>query len=187
MREREFLKELGLEDAVIDKIMAEHGKDVETFKNQVSTGKTELETIKGQLAEANKKIESFKDLDVDSIKKEAQEYKEKYEKLEKEGKEKLEELKFSHALDNKLSGTKAKDINIIKSLLNRDNLKLAEDGSIIGFDDQISKIKEEKGFLLDSEDDKDPKVVTGGTGGSGGGATAKENDIRELMGLDLKK
>src|SRR5699024_1435010 len=83
---REFLKELGLEDSVIDKIMAENGKDIENAKGDVSkleaeikTKEKELETLQGQLKKANEQIEEFKDMDIDAIKKAADDYKEKYE------------------------------------------------------------------------------------------------------------
>ena len=69
---REFLKELELTDEVIDKIMAENGKDIEKHKTQAETVRAELDTVKGQLSEANKQIEGFKDLDVDGIKKAAE-------------------------------------------------------------------------------------------------------------------
>ena len=43
----DFLKELGLEKDVIDKIMAENGKDIEGYKAQVS----QLETEKANLTQ----------------------------------------------------------------------------------------------------------------------------------------
>ena len=67
-------------------------------------------------------------------------------------------------------------------LLDRDSLKLTDDGKILGLDDQLSKIKEEKGFLFESEDEGTPRIVLGGTGGGGGSA----NDTaaaRAVMGL----
>ena len=83
---REFLKELGLEDTIIDKIMAENGKDIEKHKvlvekeKQVSEKlKEELEGVKVQLVDANTQIEEFKGMDIESIKKSADEWKTKYE------------------------------------------------------------------------------------------------------------
>lgn len=181
----EFLKELGLEQDVIDKIMAENGKDIEGFKSKVSTLETERDGLKNQLDEANTQIESFKELDVDGIKAAADEWKQKAEQAEQDSAKQLAELKFSHALESKLAGTKAKDAAIVAGLLDRDALKLNEDGSILGLDEQLSKIKEEKGFLFES-DEKDPVIVKGGTGGSLGG-DANEASMRAAMGLDTEK
>lgn len=183
---REFLKELELTDEAIDKIMAENGKDIEGFKSKVSTLETERDGLKTQLDEANTQIEGFKELDVDGIKAAADEWKQKAEQAEKDSDAKLAELKFNHALESKLAGTKAKDAAIVAGLLDRDALKLTEDG-ILGLDEQLSKIKEEKGFLFESEDDKDPKlVIGGGTGGSLEG-DANEASLRAAMGLGTDK
>ena len=93
---REFLKELGLEDDVIDKIMAENGKDIENAKGDVTkleaeikTKEKELETLQGQLKKANEQIEEFKDMDIDAIKKAADDYKEKYETAKIEAEKEL--------------------------------------------------------------------------------------------------
>lgn len=177
----EFLKELGLEQEVITKIMAENGKDIEKLKAQVSTLNTEKENLSKQLTDANAKIESFSEIDVDKIKAETEDWKQKYTQAQEDAKKELSELKFSHALDSKLSSTKAKDLNILKSLLNKEDLKLTEAGDILGLEDQISKIKEEKSFLFDDEDGK-PTIVKGGTGGSSG-STNDLSAARAALGL----
>jgi chaperonin cofactor prefoldin len=56
---REFLKALGISDENIEQIMAEHGKDTEKFKNQITTLIAEKDNLTMQLSEANKKIESL--------------------------------------------------------------------------------------------------------------------------------
>ena len=104
----DFLKELGLEQSVIDKIMAENGKDVESHKQRFDVEKARADGLQTQLAEANKQIESFKGMDIDGIKKNADDYKAKYEAAEKKAKEDLDALRFDHALDSALSGSKAR-------------------------------------------------------------------------------
>ena len=185
---REFLKELGIADDVLDKIMAENGKDIEGLKTQVEKDKnaisaltTERDGLKTQLAEANKQIDGFRDLDIEGVKKQADEWKAKAEQAQKDAEKQLAELKFDHALDAKLSGAKAKDAQLVKTLLKRDDLKLTEDGNILGLDDQLSKIKEEREYLFEPEDG-DPILIKGGTGGSGGGSDDL-NDVRAIMGL----
>lgn len=79
----DFLKELGLEKDVIDKIMAENGKDIEGYKAQVSQLETEKANLTQQLGDANTQIEGFRSLDVEGIKAAADEYKAKFEASEK--------------------------------------------------------------------------------------------------------
>ena len=54
---REFLKELGLEQEVIDKIMGEAGKDVEAEKAKVSAAEAERDKYKEQLDAATVELD----------------------------------------------------------------------------------------------------------------------------------
>lgn len=178
----DFLKELGLEKDVIDKIMAENGKDIESYKNQVSTLTTEKSTLATQLSDANKQIEAFKDLDVDSIKATADDYKAKFEAAEAKAKADMEKLQFDYALTAALSGAKAREPKAVAALLDMEGLKL-NNGEIVGLKDQLEKLKTEKDFLFES-DDPAPSLVRG-TGG-----TPPVNDdaaIRAIMGLPPKE
>ncbi len=49
---------------------------------EYSTLETKYKTLETQLAEANKTIQSYKDMDIDSIKKSVEDYKSKYEQSE---------------------------------------------------------------------------------------------------------
>lgn len=167
---REFLKELGLTDEQIDKIMAENGKDIEKAKgdiakleNDLSTKETEIETIKGQLNEANAQIESFKEMDIEGIKKAADDYKAKSEQAEIDAQAKIEELQFSHALDKALSGAKAKNSKAVKALLDLEGLKFNKD-EIVGLNEQLERIKEENDYLFESKEGV-PTIVRPGSGG----------------------
>lgn len=71
---RDFLKGLELDDETIDTIMAEHGKIVTKDKEKV----TELTK---QIEDANKEIQSYKDMDIDSIKKSAEDWETKYKEV----------------------------------------------------------------------------------------------------------
>ncbi len=136
----DFLKELGLEKDVIDKIMAENGKDIEGYKAQVSQLETEKANLTQQLGDANTQIEGFRSLDVEGIKAAADEYKAKFEASEKKAKADIEKLQFEHALTGALSSAKAKNEKAVAALLDIDALKL-ENGTIIGLEEQIKQQK----------------------------------------------
>lgn len=179
---REFLRELGIEDEVLDKIIIENGKDVQGLQAQIESLTADRDGLREQLAAANEQIEGFKELDVDGIKAKADEWKQKAEQAERELDERIADIQFDHALEKQLAGAKARDAGIIMGLLDREGLKLTDDGKILGLEEQLSKIKEEKGFLFESEDEGMPQIVRGGTGGGGGSA----NDTaaaRAVMGL----
>jgi Asp-tRNA(Asn)/Glu-tRNA(Gln) amidotransferase C subunit len=166
---RDFLKGLDLTDEVIDKIMAENGKDIEKAKGdleakeaELKTKETELETLQGQLEKANEQIEEFKGMDIEDVKKKADDYKEKYETAKTEAEKELERIKFDYEVDKALNGAKAKNTKAVKALLDLENLKLTDE-KILGLDEQLEKIKEDNEFLFEVEEkEKAPNIVRPG-------------------------
>src|SRR5690606_30785144 len=172
---RDFLKELGLTDEQIDKIMAENGKDIEKYKTLAETKEAELKQVKQHLEEANAQIEKFKDMDIESIKAAAEDYKQKYEKAKEEAQKEIEQIKFNYAIEKALTEAKARNIKAVKALLDLEKLKLADD-KILGLDEQLEKIKEENDFLFESEDNqKLPKFV-----GPGGDDTKTSTGVIDI-------
>lgn len=91
---RDFLKELGLSDEVIDKVMAENGKDINSAKGESEKLSAELEQTKSELTKANETLEKFKDYeqtkaDVEKYKSELAtskaEFEQKIAKMETQG------------------------------------------------------------------------------------------------------
>lgn len=72
---REFLEGLNLDKETIDSIMSEYGKTTQILRD-------ERDTLKTQIDNANKEIQSYKDMDIESIKKSADDWKTKYEEME---------------------------------------------------------------------------------------------------------
>jgi len=158
---REDLIKLGIAEDMVDKIMALHGSDIESHKTKQSTTEAELKTAKDQLIEANKQIESFKGMDIEGVKKTADEWKSKAEQAAKDAADQVAKLKFDHALDGALTGAKAKNPKAVRALLDTEQLKFNDaDGSIIGLKDQLEKIQKENDYLFAS-DDQPPTIVLG--------------------------
>jgi DNA-directed RNA polymerase subunit F len=159
---RDDLTKLGLDnDETIDAIMALHGKDIEKHKSTADTFKVENETLKGHLKEAGETIEGFKKLDPEALKKAVDDYKVAAEKAKTDADTQIAALKFDHALDGALATAKAKNPKAVKALLKSEDLKLAEDGSIVGLQEQLEKVKTDNDYLFDS-DTPTPTIVAGG-------------------------
>ena len=173
---REFLTGLGVAEDVIDKIMAENGKDIEAAKAKYA----DYDALKTQLAEANGKIEEFGKLDFDGVKKMADDYKAKFEEAQAESKKQIEAMQFNHALENALSGAKAKSIKAVRALLETDKLKLNKDGSLTGLTEQLDKLKSENDYLFEAEKKEDVPQFLGGS--SGGSPASDEDAVRAVMG-----
>lgn len=155
------LKKLGFEDEdLAQQVIVLHGKDIESLKAANDAAAAEIELLKGQLLEAGTTIEGFKQMDIDGIKAAADEWKTKAETTKAEAEAALHTIKFDHALEKALSGAKAKNIKAVRALLNPDELKLAEDGSLEGLESQLEAIKDENDFLFES-DEPAPRIVAG--------------------------
>ena len=159
----EDLKNQGLTDEQISFVMAENGKDIEKFKTENETNKTELKSVKEQLKSANETIESYKNMNIEDIKKSADDYKAKFEQSENERKSEIEKLKLSHAIDNALTKAGAKNLNAVKATLDLSNVKLDGD-KLLGFDDLLKNSKERDSYLYD---DAQKSQGTGSTGNFG--------------------
>jgi chromosome segregation ATPase len=164
MKRDDLKKLLGdqIGDDVIDKIMAEHGKDIEGKKAEVSTLTTERDALKTQLDQASQQIDSFKTMDIEGVKKSAEEWKAKAEQAAADAKAQVSKLKFDHALEASLTGAKARNAKAVTALLDTTLLKMGEDGAISGLKEQLEKIQSEHDYLFVS-DVPTPTIVTGGS------------------------
>lgn len=159
---KQDLIDLGIAEDVAEKVFALHDKGLEPFKTKLSTAETEVKGLKDQLKEASTQIESFKGLDIEGVKKSADEWKAKAETAQAEAAKQLAALKFDHALEGALSAAKVKNPRAVKALIDSNGLKFNEtDGSIIGLDDQLKKVKESDAYLF-SDETPTPRIVAGG-------------------------
>ena len=90
---REFLAGLNIEEGLIDKIMAEHGKAVQKYKDAAETDAETVKNLQGQLNTANDKIAAFENMDMEQIRQEAGEWKQKARLAEEKSKAEIETLK----------------------------------------------------------------------------------------------
>jgi hypothetical protein len=159
---REDLEKLGLSKEQIDSIMGLHGADIETHKTKLTEAESARDQFKTQLDAATQQIEGFKDMKKpEEVEAAISEWQTKLADAEKAANENLQKVKFDHALESALTGAKAKNIKAVSALLSTDALKLKEDGTIEGLDDQLKTVKEKNDYLFESET-KPPVIVKGG-------------------------
>lgn len=158
---REFLEELKIDKDTIDKIMAENGKDIEAEKTKLTTLKAELDGIKTQLKEANTQIESFKGMDIEGIKRAADDWKVKAETAQTEAEKQISKIKLENALEIALVSSKAKSTKAVKALLDVEKIKLDGD-KLLGFDDQLTTLKKDSAYLFDEVTDPSTVIVNSG-------------------------
>ena len=154
---REFLKELGLEDDVISKIMKEHGKTIqkmddtiETYRGKISELQTDIATKSKDYEDLNKehmlskaKIEEFEKVDIDDLKNSIQEWENKYNEREYD----LTIDKYMQ--DYKFTSELAKEATISKFKEQKFKLK---DGKLDGAEEYMKKFIEENKSAFVIED-----------------------------------
>lgn len=179
---REFLKNLGLEDDVIDQIMAEHGKTVGASQQQIQSLTAERDGIRAQLDAASAEIQSYKDMDIDGIKAKSAEWERKYTEETKALTEQLEATKYAHTVEQAVSGFKFTSTSAQKAFVSDLTAKKlpVQDGKLMGLDDFVNAYKETDPGAFASEQQKQPVVTAGG-----GGATTPtfESSLRAAFGL----
>ncbi len=147
---RDFLKKLGLEADAIDKIMDENGKDIEKAKGsseeqagRIKELEKEVESLKGNIADRDKQLEELKKSSEgnDDLKKKIDELTEANKQAAEKHTAEMEALKKSHAIEKALSEASAKDVGIVRKLIDETKVSV-DNGNLIGLEDQIKALKE---------------------------------------------
>lgn len=186
---REDIKKLqpDIKDDVLDQIMNLHSADVGAHKNNVTALTTERDQLKAQLAEANKQIQSYKDMDVDAIKKSAADWEARHAADTKALQEKLDAATYGFSVERAVTGLKFSSTaakNQFVTDLTAKKLPLQE-GKLLGLDDYVKTYKEQDpGAFAPDNDEKTPVAVKGGGGGSPLGSDAA---LRAAFGLPAEK
>ena len=121
---KKFLKDLGIADEAIEKIMAEISADSKAFSDAEENYKKEIERLNGDLTVAQGEAENLKG--------------------------KIEKMNFDFKLSSELSRTGVKNVKAITGFLDFEKLSL-ENGRVAGLEEQIKVIKEENPYLFGNE------------------------------------
>lgn len=160
-------------EELVKRIQAEKGLKIVNLedggyvsKEKFDAKNTELAGVKQQLTDANKEIQSYKDMDIDGIKKSAKEWETKYNTDTAALNEKLEAQERSHQMDMLMAGykftSKAAESGI-RALIEAKEYKL-ENGEFLGAKDYIKSLMENEDYkgAFVQEDKDDPENNGGG-------------------------
>ena len=118
-------------------------------KEKFDAKETELKGVKQQLSDANTAIQSYKDMDIDGIKKSAKDWEDKYNHDTQELNDKLVKQERDHQTDRYLDTVGLKPGAMYRDYVRRafesKELKL-ENGKFIGADDVMKELKENPDF-----------------------------------------
>lgn len=155
-------------------------------KEKFDSKETEITNLKTQIEDANKEIQSYKDMDIDSIKKSADDWKTKYEEMEanqKAEREKSIRNERTNAFFNdvKFASESAK-AGVIAQFNEKDFKYDEETGKFQGASEWLEELKtKDTGAFLSNV--ANPKFTTNPTAPTNAGT---HDEIRAAMGLAQK-
>ena len=149
-------------------------------KDKYSNLQTEAGTYKTQLGEANNAIQSYKEMDIEGIKKAADEWKVKYETDTAALQTKLAETEKTFAAEKYLDGQKIKSPLSKKTILNEFMAQGFEfkDGAFAGADDYMKKVREQypDEFIPEENKPEEKKTWVRGTSNTFKPKTSSEQE-----------
>lgn len=165
--ERKFLEELGLDKEAVDKIMAQHGKDIESHKTTAENAAKDRDTYKGQLDEVSKKLKAFDGVDVEALRGEVDTLKKDMAVKEAAFQSQLADRDFQALLAAGITEAKGKNPKAIAALLDIDALKASKNQK----EDVAAAIKalaESDAYLFSEASTTPSKTTTPATVKTGG-------------------
>lgn len=159
---REFLQNFKVNDQplpkeIIDEIMAENGRDIESAKKPFA----DYDSIKEQLQTAKDGLKAFEGVDVAQLQSKVTELQGKLDAKDTEWNGKLADMAFDHALEAAITGAKGKNTKAIRALLDVDTLKDSKNQEA-DIKAALEGLKKDSGYLFD--DGQIPPPYAGGTG-----------------------
>lgn len=167
---REVLKNLGLTDEVIEKIMAEHGSSVNSLKGKQTELEGQVAEYKKQLSERDKQLDSLKKTAGDSevLAQQIAELQAANKQTTADYEAKIKQLGIENAVNLALTTSGAKNPKAVKALLNLENAKMDGD-VVVGLAEQLTKLKETDSYMFNVEQKPN---IQGTQPNSGSGAPA---------------
>lgn len=149
---RKFLEDLGLEDEVVNKIMAENGKDLTTLKAQIDELKETVSVKDETIKQKSDKIAELEKVDIEALKKE------QFELGKTEGSKEVENFKRQTAINNEFGKEfevdgkkyKVKDVKALKGYLDDSKIEFKDD-KITGLVEQLQEVVKTSPFLFDTD------------------------------------
>lgn len=152
---KEDLVALGLDETQVNEVFKMRGLEIEANKEVVANLEAEKQAAEEAKAGLEAKITELEENsitaeDLEAVKGEKAALETELAELAGKHESQLNELIYNHKLEGALKDSGARDLKLVKTVLNQEELKF-EDGNIIGLDEQLNQVKENYDFLFASE------------------------------------
>lgn len=150
---RDFLENLGLDKDIINQIMEQNGKDINTAKADYEAVKQELANTKQELETATNTIKGLEEnnTNVEELNKQISTYKESIKQIKADNTAKIKSMVMEQAIDNKFASVPEKYRSLLKMQVDKSKIVVADDNSITGLSEQFDNIKEQYSDLFQEQ------------------------------------
>lgn len=185
----EFLKNLGItEQSVIDAIMAENGKDVNSAKGDTAKLETQVSDLQSQLNDRDSQLTELKNSVKDNEK-----LTNKITELENANKDatakyesKIAEMQKTHATESEVRNYKAKNVKAVMALLDHGKIDF-KDGNLTGIKEQLDELVKSDVYLFESVDNKPPVGTVPSNPPANGGTAPTSTSLADAVAKALGK
>lgn len=163
---KEDLIALGIDEEVAKSVMSLHGKQVTQLNAQVATAEQQATQYHVQIQANQDELDSLKEAAKgnEELTKSYADLQAKFDASKSDADSKLSEAQKDYAIKLALKDANALDESIILGLLDRDTIKVADNG-LQGLTEQLETLKTDKSFLFAQETPADPakpQITVGG-------------------------
>ena len=187
---RDFLKQLGIEDAeIIGKILDENSADIGRAKGELQTYKDKVTELEGQLATSKSEVATLQKKvgDTDELNKQIAQLTTDKTNLTAELATKVNAIKKDHAIEGRIRDRKGRNVKAIKALLDHDKITFEND-ELGGIDEQLDSLASaEDSSMLFGDANQTPSGTHVGRPNSTGGNQQTFTTFAEAIAKSLGK
>lgn len=176
----EELTKLGIAEETANRVIAMNEAEIAAEKSRLTDKEAELTMATEKIAELTETVKKFDGVDVEKLKADVAE-------ANKRLADETAALKLDNAISLALADSGALDKDIVRGQIDRSIVKLGDDGKLIGFSEQLEKLKADKAFLFGSGEASTGARVDTGLDHQKTADTVSDAQARAVMGLAAEK
>ncbi len=157
----DWLKELiekHTKDGVLnqEKLMKDINKEFPKYavpKEQYNTLADTKKKLEEDIGDRDKQLEDLKEIDAEDLQNQIETLQQENQTAKETYENELKELQLSNAIKLAING-KVHDEDLVAGLVDKEKVIIGDDGKIVGLDEQITSLKENKTFLFKEEEEE---------------------------------
>ena len=148
----EELTKLGISEDIAKQVVSLSEQELAAEKSKLTDKTAELTMAEDKIKELTETVKKFDGVDVDKLKSDLEAANKKYA-------DDTAAMKLDNAIALALADSGALDKDIVRGQIDKSIVKLGDDGKLIGFSEQLDKLKTDKAFLFGTPSDNETETI----------------------------